>query len=77
MRVEPVAFVYRNPEQTVQAYINEFDDAELDRLEKAGKLFFAEYANGRFKQVSRGEVVNPNKSYTGEFHFMQKEEQEP
>lgn len=74
--MEPIAFVYRDPEQTMQVYINEFDDAELDRLEKAGKLFFAEYENGRFKQVSRGEVVNLNKSYTGEFNFMQKEEQE-
>ena len=75
--MEPIAFVYRDPEQTMQVYINEFDDAKLDWLEKAGKLFFAEYENGKFKQVSRGEVVNPNKSYTGEFHFMQKEEQEP
>ncbi len=72
---EIVAFVYRDPEQTVQTYINEFDEAELDRLEAEGKLFYAEYASGRYRRVSRSAVVNPNKSYTGEFNLSQKEEQ--
>ena len=28
-----IAHVYRNPDQTRQTYINEYDEAELDRLE--------------------------------------------
>ena len=34
-----IAHVYRNPDQTQQTYINEYDEAELDRLETEGMLF--------------------------------------
>ena len=43
-----IAHVYRNPDQTRQTYINEYDEAELDRLEAEGMLFYAEYESGRF-----------------------------
>ena len=48
-----IAHVYRNPDQTQQTYINEYDEAELDRLEAEGMLFFAEYERGGFRQVTR------------------------
>ena len=41
--MKPVAFVYRDQEQIMQVYINEFEEEELDRLEEEGMLFFAEY----------------------------------
>ena len=47
---------------------------ELDRLEEEGMLFFAEYPGGHFRRVSRGEVVNPNPSYTGTVRIYQKED---
>ena len=55
-----IAHVYRNPDQTQQTYINEYDEAELDRLETEGMLFFAEYESGRFRQVTRGEGSKPH-----------------
>ena len=55
--MKPVAFVYRDQEQIMQVYINEFEEEELDRLEEEGMLFFAEYPGGHFRRVSRGEVV--------------------
>lgn len=72
-----IAHVYRDATQTRQVYINEYDDAELDRLEAEGVLFFAEYESGRFRQVSRSEVVNPNPGHTGTFQIYRKEETEP
>ena len=40
--MKPIAFVYRDQMQSMQVYINEFEEAELDRLEEEGMLFFAE-----------------------------------
>lgn len=74
--MEPIAYVYRDPEQMLQVYINEFDDATLDALEQEGKLFYAQYESGRFRQVSRGEIVNPSKAYTETFSFMKKEDED-
>ena len=34
--MKPVAFVYRDQEQIMQVYINEFEEEELDRLEEEG-----------------------------------------
>ena len=62
-----IAHVYRNPDQTRQTYINEYDEAELDRLEAEGMLFYAEYESGRFRQ----EVVNPTPTQTETFYFNQ------
>ena len=72
--MKPVAFVYRDQEQIMQVYINEFEEEGLDRLEEEGMLFFAEYPGGHFRRVSRGEVVNPNPSYTGTVRIYQKED---
>ncbi len=66
-----IAHVYRNPDQTHQTYINEYDEAELDRLETEGMLFFAEYESGGFRQVTREEVVNPTPAKTETFYFNQ------
>ena len=49
-KLKPVAFVYRDQEQIMQVYINEFEEEELDRLEEEGMLFFAEYPGGHFRR---------------------------
>ena len=46
-------------------------EAELDRLEAEGMLFYAEYESGRFRQVTRAEVVNPTPTQTETFYFNQ------
>ena len=66
-----IAHVYKDPGQTWQIYINEYDEEELDRLEAEGMLFYAEYESGRFRQVTRAEVVNPSPARTGTFRFNQ------
>ena len=50
---------------------NEQLQAELDRLEAEGMLFYAEYESGRFRQVTRAEVVNPTPTQTETFYFNQ------
>ena len=57
--MKPVAFVYRDQEQIMQVYINEFEEEELDRLEEEGMLFFAEYPGGHFRRFPEGKWSIP------------------
>lgn len=71
----PVAYVYRDKEQKRQVYINEFNKEELDRLDAEGYLFFAEYASGRYRRVTREQVVDPYPSGTGTIQLYQNREE--
>ena len=72
--MKPVAFVYRDQEQIMQVYINEFEEEELDRLEEEGMLFFAEYPGRAFPPGFQRGSGQSNPSYTGTVRIYQKED---